>query len=185
MVWIYHRPARVIVCIAVALFFSCNDAEYQLDNEFDPTNLDLEPPAAFFHPSIIDTLSVDDTGSFQLYSYEITGVAGAHLNVLYERGSITIDSVTLDSFFVNEKSECIWFWKDDKAGELDVFLFYQPTLNGRTTSGTGSMARVYFQVMSDGISELVYGDSTLFVDEVNSPVTIKDYGVGSIDATNP
>ena len=47
------------------------------------------------------------------------------------------------------------------------------------------MARVYFQVMSDGISELMYGDSTLFVDEVNSPVTIKDYGVGSIDATNP
>ena len=184
LVWTYHRSARAIVYTAVALIFSCNDAEYQLDNEFDPINLGLEPPAAFFHPGVIDTLSVGDTGSFQLYSYKITGVAGAHLNVLYDWGSITIDSVTLDPFFVNENNECIMFWEDDQ-GMLDVFLFYHPTLNTRTTSGTGSMASVHFRVMSDGISELVYGDSTRFVDEVNSPVTINEYGVGSIDVTNP
>jgi len=185
LVWIYHSSVRAIVYIAVALLFSCNDAEYQLDNEFDPTNLDLEPPAVFFHPGVIDTLSVGDTGSFQLYSYMITGVAGAHLNVLYGGGhSITIDSVILDPFFVNENNECIMFWEDDQ-GILDVFLFYRPTLNTRTTSGTGSMASVHFRVKSDGISELLYGESTRFVDEVNSPVTINEYGVGSIDVTNP
>ena len=189
LVWIYHSSVRAIVYIAVALLFSCNDAEYQLDNEFDPANLGIEPPAAFFHPGVINTLSVGDTGSFQLYSYNITGVAGAHLNVLYRElygggNSITIDSVTLDPFFVNENNECIMFWEDDQ-GMLDVFLFYHPTLNTRTTSGTGSMASVHFRVMSDGISELVYGDSTRFVDEVNSPVTINEYGVGSIDVTNP
>ena len=191
LVWTYHRSARAIVYIAVALLFSCNDAEYQLDNEFDPANLGIEPPAAFFHPGVIDTFSVGDTGSFQLYSYNITGVAGAHLNVLYgklygEGNSITIDSVTLDPFFVNENNECIMFWEDDRQeGILDVFLFYRPTLNTRTTSGTGSMASVHFRVESDGISELLYGESTRFVDEVNSPVTINEYGVGSIDVTNP
>ena len=184
LVWTYHRSVRAIVYIAVALLFSCNDAEYQLDNEFDPANLDLESPAAFFHPGVIDTLSVGDTGSFQLYSYKIIGVAGAHLNVLYDWGSITIDSVTLDPFFVNENNECIMFWEDHQ-GILDVFLFYHPTLNARTASGTGSMASVHFRVKSDGISGLVYGDSTRFVDEVNSPVTINEYGVGSIDVTNP
>lgn len=183
MAWIYHKPERVIACIAVALLFSCNDAEYQLDNDFDPANLDLEPPAAFFHPAEF-LINVNSDSSFQLYSYDITGVAGAHLQVLYDWGSIAIDTVTVDSFFMNENNECIMFWEDEE-GALDVFLFYQPTLNGRTASGTGSMARVYFRVLSDGISELVYSDSTRFVDEVNSPVTINEYGVGSIDATNP
>ncbi len=32
-----------------ALFVSCNDASYELDNEFDPENLGLEPPTIFFH----------------------------------------------------------------------------------------------------------------------------------------
>ena len=34
----------------VILSVSCEDAEYELDNPFDPSNMALDPPALFFHP---------------------------------------------------------------------------------------------------------------------------------------
>ena len=32
----------------IAVIFSCEDANYDLNNPFDPSNMDLDPPALFF-----------------------------------------------------------------------------------------------------------------------------------------
>ena len=73
---IFRKRLFHILGLVVVLIVSCNDASYELDNEFDPENLGLEPPTIFFHfPSgkvnsdgiaEID-LSVGDTDSIELY----------------------------------------------------------------------------------------------------------------------
>ena len=40
--------AKVISLCLVVVTFSCEDADYDLDNPFDPINIDLDPPALFF-----------------------------------------------------------------------------------------------------------------------------------------
>ena len=75
---IFHKRFIYITGFIILLFISCNDASYNLDNEFDPENLGLDPPTIFFHPAEM-SLTIGDTDSLELYCYEIDSVAGAHL----------------------------------------------------------------------------------------------------------
>ena len=61
--------------LAFLLFFwlGCQDADYKLDNVSDPFNLDLAPPAIFFHPQNISYVGVGDTFSVKLYTYDLPG----------------------------------------------------------------------------------------------------------------
>ena len=63
-----------------------------------------------------------------------------------------------------------------------MFLFSMPTQTVENVSGTDAMARVFFNVISPGISELEYGDSTRIVNAQNIPVQIKSYGKAVVDA---
>ena len=65
---------------------------------------------------------------------------------------------------------------------MDVFLFAMPTQTVENVSGTDAMARIFFNVISPGISELVYGDSTRIVNAQNIPVQIESYGKAVVDA---
>ena len=58
LISIFSNASTLIQRIGLSLlllFFSCEEANYQLDNVSDPWNMDLEPPALFFHPSEIET----------------------------------------------------------------------------------------------------------------------------------
>ena len=81
LVLIYHRYLQYFIWFFIIILFSCNDAEYQLDNEFDPENLGLEPPTIFFHPSEFDPIEIGRKDTLELYSYEVTNAAGVHLQV--------------------------------------------------------------------------------------------------------
>ena len=80
---IFHSRFIYITGFIILLFISCNDASYNLDNEFDPENLELDPPTIFFHPAEM-SLTVGDTDSLELYCYEIDSVAGAHLQIAFD-----------------------------------------------------------------------------------------------------
>ena len=174
-------PKRIIIILAALAFcwFACEDAEYQLDNLSDPFNLGLTPPAIFFHPSSF-SIGVNDTFSVKLYSYDLPDAAGAHLEVLYDRGKLSVDSVITDTLFQIETDPLLF--TDDAEGVLNVFLFSMPTQTVENVSGTDAMARVFFNVISPGISELEYGDSTRIVNAQNIPVQIKSYGKAVVDA---
>ena len=116
----------------------------------------------------------------KLYSYDLPDVAGAHLQVLYDRGSLQVDSVITDTLFRIEADPLLFM--DDAEGVLDVFLFAMPTQTSQIVSGTDAMARIFFNVISPGISELLYGDSTRIVNAQNNPVQIKSYGKAVVDA---
>ena len=80
--------------IIFLVLISCEEAEYSLDNPFDPENIDLRPPALFFHPPEI-LAELDTSISIELYGLELEPAAAAHLDIRYDWGSVTVDSVIL------------------------------------------------------------------------------------------
>ncbi len=116
---IFHKRLIYITGFIILLFISCNDASYNLDNEFDPENLGLDPPTIFFHPAEM-SLAVGDTDSLELYCYEIDSVAGAHLQIAFDSEVIEIDTVKYGDFFMNGNNAPIML--TDK-GQEEGFLF--------------------------------------------------------------
>jgi hypothetical protein len=163
----------------VMLCFSCEDAEYELDNPFDPSNMDLDPPALFFHPPEISA-NVGDQISVELYGLKLDSAAAGHLEIRYDWGSVTVESVVPGPFFTgtNAPMEITV----DEQGILDVFIYYLPDMGSdQSQGGTWSIATVYFSTISTGESELLYGPNTTLRDANNDLVTINDYGSGYIN----
>ena len=158
--------------------FACEEASYELDNPFDPVNMDLEPPALFFHPPEI-VGEVGQSIAVELYGLKLDPAAAAQLDIRYDWGSIIVDSVIPGPFFTgnNQPFEVIV----DEQGILDIFIYYLPdTDTDQNEGGTWSLATVYFSAISTGESELLYGPNTKLRDANNDSVVVKDYGSGYI-----
>ena len=190
---IFRKRLFHILGLVVVLIVSCNDASYELDNEFDPENLGLEPPTIFFHfPSgkvnsdgiaEID-LSVGDTDSLELYCYEVDSVGGAHLQIAFDSEVIMIDTVEHGEFFMNGNTAPIMITdQGQEEGFLNVFLFYEPSLTSVSASGTKAMARVIFTVKDEGSAPLVYTEQTVFRNPDNNTISLNTFGEGSVNAS--
>ena len=180
---IFHKRLFYIFGLVVVLVISCNDASYELDNEFDPENLGLDPPTIFFHPAELN-LTVEDTDSLELYCYEVDSVAGAHLQIAFDSEVIRIDTVKHGKFFMNGNNAPIMLTdQGQEEGFLNVYLFYEPSLTSTSSSGTGAMARVIFTVQDEGSAPLVYTQQTVFRNPENNTISLNTYGEGSINAT--
>ena len=190
---IFRKRLFHILGLVVVLIVSCNDASYELDNEFDPENLGLEPPTIFFHfPSgkvnsdgiaEID-LSVGDTDSIELYCYEVDSVGGAHLQIAFDSEVIMIDTVEHGEFFMNGNTAPIMITdQGQEEGFLNVFLFYEPSLTSVSASGTKAMARVIFTVKDEGSAPLVYTEQTVFRSPDNNTISLNTFGEGSVNAS--
>ena len=100
--------------------FSCEEAKYSLDNYFDPANMDLDPPALFFHPDQINTV-IDTTIAVELYGYELDPAAAASLDIRYDWGSVTVDSVVPGPFFIGQNNPIEI--TVDEQGILSIFIY--------------------------------------------------------------
>ena len=179
---IFHNRFIYITGFIILLSISCNDASYSLDNEFDPENLELDPPTIFFHPAEMN-LTVGDTDSLELYCYEVDSVAGAHLQIAFDSEVIEIDTVKYGDFFMNGNNAPIMLTdKGQEEGFLNVYLFYQPSLTSVSVSGTKSMAKVIFTVKDEGSAPLIYTTETVFRNSDNNTINLNTYGEGSINA---
>ena len=109
--------AIVFTAIMTLHLLSCGDAKYDLNNPFDPENMDLDPPALFFHPFEISA-DLGSPISVELYGLELLPAAAAHLDVRYDWGSVSVDSVVPGPFFTgnNEPIEVTV----DEQGILDI-----------------------------------------------------------------
>ena len=180
---IFHKRFIYITGFIILLFISCNDASYNLDNEFDPENLGLDPPTIFFHPAEM-SLTVGDIDSLELYCYEIDSVAGAHLQIAFDSEVIEIDTVKYGNFFMNGNNAPIMLTdKGEEEGFLNIYLFYEPSLASVSASGTKSMAKVVFTVKDEGSAPLIYTPETVFRNPDNKTINLNTYGEGSINAT--
>ena len=64
----------IMICIFGVILLCCENAKYSLDNPFDPANIDLNPPALFFHPPEISA-KLDTSISVELYGLELEPAA--------------------------------------------------------------------------------------------------------------
>ena len=157
---------------------SCEEAEYSLDNPFDPENIDLRPTALFFHPPEI-LAELDTSISIELYGLELEPAAAAHLDIRYDWGSVTVDSVIPGPFFTGQNNPMEI--TIDEQGVLDIYIYYLPDAESdQNEGGTWSLATVYFSTISTGEAELLYGSNTILRDANNDSVRIKDFGKGYI-----
>ena len=180
---IFHKRLFHIIGLVVVLIVSCNDARYELDNEFDPENLGLDPPTIFFHPAELN-LTVGDTDSLELYCYEVDSVAGAHLQIAFDSEVIRIDTVKYGEFFMNGNSAPIMLTdQGQEEGFLNVYLFYEPSLISTSASGTEAMARVIFTVKDEGSAPLIYTEQTVFRNPDDNTISLNTFGEGSINAS--
>ena len=165
---------------AIAIIFSCEDADYDLDNPFDPNNMGLTPPALFFHPSEINT-TVNESISVQIYGYKLDPSAAAHFDIRYDWGSLEFQNVVPGPFFEGMNSP-IEITVVDK-GVIDLFMYYIPdTISNQNTGGTLSIATIYFNTTNQrGESGLLFGPNTTIRDAANNTLLINDLGEGYIN----
>ena len=168
-----------VVIFLLLIFFSCQEAQYLLDNPFDPENMNLMPPALFFHPPEINTV-LNNSISVDIYGLELDSSAAAHLDVRYDWGSLVLDSVTPGPFFYgnNNPLEIIV----DEQGILDIYLYYLPDMNSdQNQGGTQSLATIYFSTVSTGESELLFGENTTLRDANNDTLYIREFSGGYVN----
>ena len=181
MLVLRSHKVKLYLSFFFMLFSSCEDVTYQLDNEFDPKNLDLEPPTIFFHPSEFESIKVGSSDTLELYCYDVQNAAGAHLQVEFDAEIISIDTVLHGEFFMNGLSSPIIF-TDQEDGFLNVYLFLQPTLGISDASGTMSMAKIIFSAKDEGLAPIRYTSKTTIRDKDNDPVQLNQYGEALINA---
>ena len=180
MVLRFHKLSTYFTIVFV-YFFSCEDVNYQLDNEFDPENLNLNPPTIFFHPSEFESIKVGESDTLELYCYEVQNAAGAHLQIEFDAEIISIDTVLHGEFFMNGVSSPIIF-TDQEDGFLNVYLFLQPTIGASDASGTMSMAKLIFTVQDEGLAPIRYTSRTTIRDKSNNSLQLNQYGEALINA---
>ena len=172
---------RHIVLSSLILILSCEEAEYELDNPYDPANMDLDPPALFFHPPEINAI-MNDTISVELYGLELGPAAAAQLRIRYEYEALEVDYVEAGPFFAGD-NDPIEIVDEPSDGTLDIFIYYLPDMNSdQNEGGTWSIATVHFITKQIRGSALEWvQDSTRLRDENNLPVNIKDFGDGWVN----
>ena len=176
----FHK-VQLYLTIFFMLFSSCEDVTYQLDNEFDPENLNLDPPTIFFHPSQFESIKVGNSDTLELYCYDVQNAAGAHLQIEFDAEIISIDTVFHGDFFKNGVNSPILF-TDQEDGFLNVYLFLQPTIGTSDASGTMSMAKLIFTVRYEGLAPIRYTSMTTIRDKSNNSIQLNQYGEALINA---
>ena len=172
---------KYIALSSFALLISCEEANYELDNPSDPANMDLDPPALFFHPPEINA-AINDTISVELYGLELNPAAAAQLSIRYEYEALEVDYVEAGPFFTGDNFP-IEIVDEPSDGTLDIFIYYLPDMNAdQSEGGTWSIATVHFITKQIRGSALEWvQDSTRLRDENNLPVNIKDFGDGWVN----
>ena len=170
---------KYLILILVFLF-SCEEAEYILDNPSDPANMDLVPPALFFHPPEIN-VKLDTVVAVELYGLELEPAAAAHLKIKYDWGMLQYDSTKANAFFLGNNSPVVI----DVPGQglLDIYLYYLPDLIAdQNGGGTWSLATIYFTTYAEGESDLEFDtEITILRDANNEPVLINEFGLGKVN----
>jgi len=182
LISIFSNASTLIQRIGLSsllLLFSCEEANYQLDNVSDPWNMDLEPPALFFHPTNIPA-PLGSEITVELYGYEIDSAAAARLDIRYDWNSLQFEGYVPGPFF-NGDNNPIDIKINDAEG-FDIYFYYLPDMNSdQNNGGTWSIATLNFTTISEGRSELKYGDSTELRDSYNNTLEISEMRSGFVD----
>tara|TARA_B100000003_G_scaffold206503_2_gene222161 strand:+ start:2358 stop:2945 length:588 start_codon:yes stop_codon:yes gene_type:complete len=189
---ILNKFVKILFFIIILISFSCEDAEYELDNIFDPDNMGLDAPALFFHPNDIN-VELGDTIEIDLYSYKMGPASAAYLKIKYTQG-IRLLNVQSDDFFQGDNQPLIhWDLPEEQESYLNIQIYYLPDMNSiQAEGGTWSLAKIQFiaeinrkvyldYIVAADSSEGENGPYTELRNFNNQPLIINDYGDAEIN----
>jgi len=141
----------------------------------------VEGPALMFNPRR-HVASVGEKVTFQIMAEEVESLTGVELNIGFDASKVNIESVSAGEMFQGDKEAIFHSEVDNDAG--DVYLL-SAILDGDSPSitGTTSIAVIVVEVLSSGITELLFDGSESFRDPDNAIITISE-AIGGVVIAN-
>ena len=162
--------------VASLLYTSCDLIEPEFDNPLDVQN--NEPPALLISPEDY-TSSIGQSVDISVYALEVEGIAGMRAQINYDDTMLKILKVTAGTFFDSNESP-LFVHDDDGRGRLDVYSVFMGS--DKQVSGTGNIAVITFQVISNGETVVEVSNGSQLLDSSGNPIIIQSYGQGVIRA---
>ena len=170
------RWTNTLLIIASLLYTSCDLIEPEFDNPLDVQN--NVPPALLISPEDY-TSSIGQDVEISVYALEVEGIAGMRAQINYDDTMLKILKVTAGTFFDSNESP-LFVHDDDGRGRLDVYSVFMGS--DKQVSGTGNIAVITFQVISNGETVVEVSKGSQLLDSSGNPIAIQSYGQGVIRA---
>jgi len=170
------RWTNTLLIIASLLYTSCDLIEPEFDNPLDVQN--NVPPALLISPEDY-TSSIGQDVEISVYALEVEGIAGMRAQINYDDTMLKILKVTAGTFFDSNESP-LFVHDDDGRGRLDVYSVFMGS--DKQVSGTGNIAVITFQVISNGETVVEVSNGSQLLDSSGNPIVIQSYGQGVIRA---
>ncbi len=170
------RWINIILILTSVLFVSCDLIDPEFDNPLDVQN--NEPPALLISPEEY-TSSMGQSVEISVYALEVEGIAGMRAQINYDDTMLSILKVSPGTFFDSNESP-LFVHDDDGRGRLDVYSVFMGS--DKQVSGTGNIAVITFQVISNGETVVEISNGSQLLDSSGNPIIIQSYGQGVIRA---
>ena len=174
---------RFSVVLLSVFFTSCEVPTESYENPLDEESAEedgIETPALVFFPDEFE-VTAGSSVSVQVYALGVSGVAGAHIQLSYEKSLISINSVNVGDLFASSSEPVFIFEDNPEEGKLDIYTSFLGS-DSATISGTGSIATLVLGTLTSGTSILSYTSDSEFVDENDNLLELNGVGEGEIVA---
>ena len=174
---------RFSVVLLSVFFTSCEVPTESYENPLDEESAEedgIETPALVFFPDEFE-VTAGSSVSVQVYALGVSGVAGAHIQLSYDKSLISINSVNVGDLFASSSEPVFIFEDNPEEGKLDIYTSFLGS-DSATISGTGSIATLVLGTLTSGTSILSYTSDSEFVDENDILLELNGFGEGEIVA---
>ena len=167
------------------LLISC-DLEIPEQVYDDPLDLDynaskgIYPPAFIFSPDRI-TVNSGINQSVAIHALEVDSIAGAHIQIAYDKNKVDINTVTQGDWIVNSNQQPIFFVeKDNQSGIIDIY--YSILGDDEATAGSGVVAYLLFNTLSPGQHIIQITNKTSAVKRDQQQIILNGLGSLALDS---
>ena len=179
----YKRGSIIFVLTSFLwIFLSCEVPMESYDNPLDEEAAQeegLETPALVFFPDEINVNS-GETFTVSVYALNVQDVAGAYININYDRNKLLLMTVNPGTFF-SDLQDPIYFTETENSGKIELYTVFLGA-DSSSVSGTGSFMSIVFSASASGTSTLSYSTDSELVDADDNPIEIKGFGEGVVNA---
>ncbi|MCH7762587.1 MAG: hypothetical protein IIB95_02450 [Candidatus Marinimicrobia bacterium] len=179
----YKRGSIIFVLTSFLLIFlSCEVPMESYDNPLDVDAAEeggMETPALVFFPDEIN-VNAGETFTVSVYALNVDDVAGAYINIGYDRNKLLLMTVNPGTFF-SDLQDPIYFSETQNSGKIELYTVFLGA-DSSSVSGTGSFMSIVFSASASGTSTLSYSTDSELVDADDNPIEIKGFGEGVVNA---
>ena len=174
---------RLTLPVLMILLVSCEVPTEVYDNPLDEEAAEeegIDTPALVFFPDKFE-VTAGSSISVQLYALEVTDVAGAHIQLAYDKSLVSVNLINAGDFFSSASAPVFVYVDDPESGILDIYTSFLGS-DSATVSGTGNIATLVLGTTTSGRSTISYTDQSELVDRYDNPLELNGFGQGEINA---